>query len=60
MGDAELAESLRRRLVLVEGERELTRRFEALFDFEGEESFTEGTRHKPGQPPLEIGLTARL
>jgi DNA-binding HxlR family transcriptional regulator len=42
MGDAELAESLRRRLVLVEGERELARRFEALFDFEEAESFTGG------------------
>lgn len=45
MGDAELAEALRRRLVLVEGERELARRFEALFDFEGAESFTGGARH---------------
>ena len=42
MGDAELAESLRRRLVLVEGERELARRFETLFTFEGAESFTRG------------------
>ena len=42
MGDAELAESLRRRLVLVEGERGLARRFEELFDFEGAESFTGG------------------
>jgi DNA-binding HxlR family transcriptional regulator len=45
MGDAELAESLRRRLVRVEGARELARRFEALFDFEGAESFTGGARH---------------
>jgi DNA-binding HxlR family transcriptional regulator len=40
MGDAELAESLRRGLVVVEGGRELARRFEGLFDFEGTESFT--------------------
>jgi DNA-binding HxlR family transcriptional regulator len=46
MGDAELADSLRRRLVLVEGERELARRFGALFDFEsGADSFTGGVRH---------------
>jgi hypothetical protein len=30
MGDAELVEALRRRQVLVEGERVLSRRFEAL------------------------------
>ena len=45
MGDAELTESLRRRLVRVEGERALARRFEALFDFEGADSFTAGAEH---------------
>ena len=35
MGDANLAESLWGWLVLIEGERGLARRFEALFDFEG-------------------------
>lgn len=42
MGDTDLAESLRRRLVLVEGEAALARRFERLFDFEGAYSFTGG------------------
>jgi DNA-binding HxlR family transcriptional regulator len=41
LGDAELAESLRRGLVLVEGERELVRRFEGLLNFEGADSFTQ-------------------
>jgi hypothetical protein len=40
MGDVELEDALRKRLVPVEGERELARRFQALLDFEGAESFT--------------------
>jgi DNA-binding MarR family transcriptional regulator len=42
MGDEKLAEALRQRLVVVEGERELARRFETLFEFAGSESFTGG------------------
>ncbi len=45
MGDVELGPSLRQRLVLVEGERDLARRFDGLFDFEGGDSFTGGARH---------------
>ena len=49
MGDAELAESLRRRLVLVEGESKLSRRFQALFTFEGGgDSFTTEAPHAAG------------
>jgi DNA-binding HxlR family transcriptional regulator len=40
MGDAKLGEALRRGLVTVEGESKLARRFEALFEFGGAESFT--------------------
>jgi DNA-binding HxlR family transcriptional regulator len=43
MGDVKLGHALRKRLVLVEGERELARRFQALFDFEGAESFSGGS-----------------
>ena len=39
MGDTDLAESLRRRLVLVEGDPALARRFDRLFDFEGADRF---------------------
>jgi hypothetical protein len=45
MGDAELGRALRQRLILLEGDRELVRRFEALFDFSGADSFTGGGRH---------------
>jgi DNA-binding HxlR family transcriptional regulator len=45
MGDEKLAEALRQRMVVVEGERELAQRFEALFEFEGPESFTGGEEH---------------
>jgi DNA-binding HxlR family transcriptional regulator len=42
MGDAQLGQVLRQRLVRVEGERELARRFEALFQFGASESFAGG------------------
>jgi hypothetical protein len=43
MEDAELGESLRQGLLVLEGDRELARRFETLFDFEGGSgSFTGG------------------
>ena len=40
MGDAKLADVLRRGLLVLEGERELARRFQMLFQFEGSGSFT--------------------
>jgi DNA-binding HxlR family transcriptional regulator len=42
MGDAQLADSMRQRLIAVEGERQLVRRFERLFDFSRRGSFTGG------------------
>ena len=45
MGDEQLATALRRGLVVVEGERELARLFDALFAFDGSESFTGGDEH---------------
>jgi len=48
MGDEKLAKALRRGLVVVEGPRELARRFETLFEFEGSESFTGGVRREAG------------
>jgi hypothetical protein len=42
MGDAKLTNVLRQGLLLVEGERELARRFKTLFEFDGSESFTGG------------------
>jgi DNA-binding HxlR family transcriptional regulator len=44
MGDAKLGDALRQRLIVLEGDRELARRFEALLDFSGANSFT-GGRH---------------
>ena len=44
MGDAELAALLRSRLVVLDGQRALTRRFEALFQFADADSFTGGGR----------------
>lgn len=55
MGDAELADSLRRRLVHVEGDSTLSRRFEALFTFEGGgDSFTREAPH-PGRSAQLVG-----
>ncbi len=55
--DAELGDVLRRGLLVVEGERELVRRFETLFDFEGgARSFTGGAGHDgriAGGQPVE-------
>lgn len=46
MEDVELGEALGQGLLELEGERELARAFETLFDFEGgSESFTGGMRH---------------
>jgi hypothetical protein len=44
MGDARLAEVLRQGLLVIEGERDLARRFASLFEFDGSESFTGGAR----------------
>ena len=41
MGDARLSDVLRQRLLVLEGDRELARRFERLFEFEGS-GFTGG------------------
>jgi DNA-binding HxlR family transcriptional regulator len=47
--DAELGDTLKRGLLALEGERELARRFETLFDFEGgSASFTGGGRRAEG------------
>jgi DNA-binding HxlR family transcriptional regulator len=43
MGNARLAKVLRQGLLLLEGDRELARRFEALFDFGSSGSFTGGS-----------------
>lgn len=43
-GEAELATALRQRLVEVEGERDLVRRFQTLFEFEPAETLLGGTR----------------
>ena len=43
MGDAKLAGARRQGSVVVEGDRELARRFERLFEFGGSESFTGGS-----------------
>ena len=46
--EAELGEALRSGMVMVEGERELARRFEELLDFAGgADSFTGGGHEKP-------------
>jgi hypothetical protein len=44
-----LAESLRGRLVVVEGERALARRFDSLLDFAGADSFA-GARYAGAEP----------
>lgn len=44
MGDTKLAEALRRGLVVVQGDRDLARQLEMLFEFEGSESFAGQTR----------------
>jgi DNA-binding HxlR family transcriptional regulator len=46
MGDAKLTDALRQGLVVVEGERELERRFAALFEFDRSDSFTSGQHHE--------------
>jgi DNA-binding HxlR family transcriptional regulator len=47
MEDAELGESLRQGRIVLEGERELARRFETLFEFEeGSGILNEGGRHQ--------------
>jgi DNA-binding HxlR family transcriptional regulator len=49
MGDTTLAEVLRRRLILLEGEPRLARRFETLLDFSGAaKSYTGGSRLEDG------------
>jgi ubiquinone biosynthesis protein UbiJ len=53
MGEEKLAKALRQGSVVVEGERELARRFETLFEFDGSESFTGGTRQE-----AEVGRRA--
>jgi hypothetical protein len=50
MGDAKVDEALRQGLLVLEGERELARRFETLFELEASESFTGGGR------PAEAGI----
>jgi DNA-binding HxlR family transcriptional regulator len=44
MGDAKLAETLSQGLLQMDGERELARRFETLFEFDESKSFTGGGR----------------
>jgi DNA-binding HxlR family transcriptional regulator len=51
MGDAKVADALRQGLLVLEGERELARRFETLFELEASESFTGG-----GGRPAEAGI----
>jgi DNA-binding MarR family transcriptional regulator len=46
MGDEKLAKALRQGLLVVEGERELARRFETLFEFEGSGSFAGGMQRE--------------
>ncbi len=48
MGDAKLAEVLRQGLVVVEGERELVRQFEMLFEFEESKPFAGQMRREAG------------
>ena len=48
MGDAILTDVLQQGLLQVEGERDLARRFESLFEFEGSDSFTGGSSQKAG------------
>lgn len=56
MADAELRESLRKGLVVVEGEREAVRRFEMLFDFAGgADSFTGGVGTRPAEQLIGDG-----
>jgi DNA-binding HxlR family transcriptional regulator len=48
MGDAILTDVLQQGLLQVEGERDLARRFESLFEFEGSDSFAGGPSQKAG------------
>jgi DNA-binding HxlR family transcriptional regulator len=53
MGDADLVDLIRQRLILLDGDRELARRFEGLLDFSGADWFTGGARragHLVGLP----------
>ncbi len=54
MGDEQLDEAQRRGGLMLEGERELVRRFDRLFEFDGSESFTGG-----GRPEAEAERVAQ-
>jgi ubiquinone biosynthesis protein UbiJ len=48
MGDTKLADALRQGHLVLEGERELARRFETLFELGATESFTGGDGRPAG------------